>query len=74
MLRENFDLDKTVAEHLRHNYGTRALSLAKMALDEKDLVLEVRRRHPSQPERPAHDRMRVADDAAAWTSVAAPPL
>jgi hypothetical protein len=43
MLRENFDLDKAVAEHLRHNYGTRALPLAKMAFEEKDLIVEVRR-------------------------------
>lgn len=46
MLRENFDLDKAVAEHLRHNYGTRALALAKMAFEENDLVLEVRHGAP----------------------------
>jgi len=41
MLRENFDLDKAVAEHLRANYGTRALPLAKMAMEEKDLIVEI---------------------------------
>jgi glycerol-3-phosphate dehydrogenase len=35
MLREQFHMDKDTAEHLCHNYGTRALQLAAMALEDK---------------------------------------
>jgi glycerol-3-phosphate dehydrogenase len=34
-LREHFLMDKDTAEHLCHNYGTRALQLAAMALNEE---------------------------------------
>ena len=32
LLREHFDVDKACAEHLRSNYGTRALAVASRAL------------------------------------------
>lgn len=41
MLREDYGMDKAVAEHLRSNYGTRALALAAMARDDPELVLDV---------------------------------
>ena len=41
MLREDFGMDKAVAEHLRSNYGTRALALAAMARDDPELVIDV---------------------------------
>eukprot|EP00041_Stephanoeca_diplocostata_P024243 m.608082 g.608082 ORF g.608082 m.608082 type:complete len:176 (+) comp22484_c2_seq5:1795-2322(+) len=33
-LRESYEMDKDIAEHLCHNYGTRALQLAEMATRE----------------------------------------
>lgn len=35
-LREQFDMDKDIAEHLCSNYGTRALQLAAMGISEPD--------------------------------------
>lgn len=32
-LREKYDMDKMVAKHLMHNYGTRALIVADLAKD-----------------------------------------
>merc|ERR1711871_1795922 len=42
-LREEFGMDKTCAEHLRANYGTRALALAQMARSEPELTYQVGR-------------------------------
>jgi len=40
-LREEFGMDKPCAEHLRSNYGTRALALAQLAKSEPDLYFKV---------------------------------
>ncbi len=41
ILREEFDMDKPCAEHLRANYGTRAIELARMALSDPDLTYKI---------------------------------
>ena len=48
-LRETFGMDKDVATHLVHNYGTRALQVAQMAVTDKGphkLTHRLVARHP----------------------------
>lgn len=40
MLREKYGVDKASAEHLVHNYGTRAIALAEMAAADKNLTTQ----------------------------------
>jgi glycerol-3-phosphate dehydrogenase len=55
-LREEFGLDKDTANHLRGNYGTRALQLALLARDEPQFTTKTKdkmfykRLHPKYPQ------------------------